>query len=58
MNVSSSTQSVAQSIEAVNQVLQNAQSQSIEHAEKLVKANAEISLASTPGKGGNIDVTA
>jgi hypothetical protein len=49
---------VAQSTEAVNQVLQMATSASIEQAEKLVKVNAEMSLATVPGLGQGVNTYA
>ena len=49
---------VSQSIEALNQILQTASSESIEQAEKMVKATLEIALGTEAGKGAQFDVTA
>lgn len=49
---------VSQSIEAVNQIMQQANQQSIEMAEKLMKVGVEMSLRAEPGKGENIDLVA
>jgi hypothetical protein len=49
---------VAQSTEAVNQVLQMATSAGVEQAEKLVKMNLEMSLATVPGLGDNVNTYA
>jgi hypothetical protein len=53
-----STSNVSQSIEAVNQILQQANQQSTEMAEKLMKVGVEMSLAAEPGKGENVDLMA
>jgi|GEM_PF-1464251 len=48
----------AQSVDAVNRILQMAVKESTDMAEKLVKAAVEMSVGQEPGKGANIDVTA
>ena len=48
----------ARSIEAVNQILQMANAQSIEAAEKLMKVSVEMSLGAEVGKGAAVDVSA
>ncbi len=53
-----SAQSVAQSVEALNEVMQQASAKSIDMAEKLVKVALEMSLGKEPGKGANIDTYA
>ncbi|MBD3314474.1 MAG: hypothetical protein GF344_01695 [Chitinivibrionales bacterium] len=49
---------IAQSTEAVNQVLQMATNAGIEQAEKLVKMNAEMNLATVPGLGESVNTYA
>ena len=57
MNVSGAD-AVMQGVEAMNQVLQNAQSETMELAEKMVKVTVETALASKPGMGDIIDTQA
>ncbi len=49
---------VAQSVNALNQVMQAAQAQTIELAEKMVYATVEIALGVEAGKGELIDIIA
>jgi len=49
---------VLQSVQALNQVLQAAQAQSIELAEKMVQATLEIKLGAEAGKGALLDIVA
>ena len=58
MEVSAGADMVARSTEAMGQILEMAQSESIELAEKMVKVNLETSLASKPGMGDIIDTQA
>ncbi len=51
-----SSEMVAQSIEAVNQVMKSAQAQSIEIAQKMISMNVEMKLAVEEGKGELIDI--
>ncbi len=48
---------VAQSVQALNQVMQYSQAQTIELAEKMVAATVEIAVAEA-GKGTIIDILA
>jgi len=48
----------AQAIAAVNQVLQNAQQQSIEQSEKMVRFVNETALGVEHGKGAQFDAMA
>ncbi|MBD3345533.1 MAG: hypothetical protein GF401_10765 [Chitinivibrionales bacterium] len=50
--------SVAQSVQALNQVLQSANKETVEMAEKMVKVNVEMALGAELGKGGSVDVSA
>ncbi|MBD3420552.1 MAG: hypothetical protein GF398_10580 [Chitinivibrionales bacterium] len=52
--------SVAQSVQAMNQIMKTATEAGTEMAEKLVKVNAEMALGGPkiPGVGENIDVAA
>jgi hypothetical protein len=47
----------AQSIEAVNNILQAAHQASIETAEKMVKVSVEMSLSAELGKGSLVDLS-
>lgn len=47
---------IAQSVEAANQVMKSAQAQSIEIAQKLISMTAEIKLGIEAGKGELIDI--
>ena len=47
----------AQSIEAVNNILQTAQQASLETAEKMVKVSVEMSLGAELGKGAGVDLS-
>ena len=47
---------VAQSIEAVNQILKVAQAENIEIAQKMIAMQAEMMLGVEPGKGEIIDI--
>lgn len=49
---------VAQSVNALNQVMQAAQAQTIELAEKMVAATVEIALGVEAGKGELLDILA
>ncbi len=49
---------VAQSVEAVNRVMQAAQAQSIEIAKKMIAMQVEMLLGVEPGKGEIIDIVA
>ncbi|MBD3319891.1 MAG: hypothetical protein GF350_02230 [Chitinivibrionales bacterium] len=49
--------SVSQSVEAVSRILQMANQESIEMAEKMVKVSVEMALSQEPGKGANLDVS-
>ena len=49
---------VAQSIEAVNQLLKVAQAESIEVAQKMIAMQAEMILGVESGKGEHIDIVA
>jgi hypothetical protein len=51
------TNDVAQSVEAVNQVLQNAVQSNIELDKKMLRANAELAVGRELGKGQNVDAT-
>jgi hypothetical protein len=46
---------VSQSIDALNQILQNATSANIDLDKKLLKATTEMSVGAELGKGQNID---
>lgn len=49
---------VAQSIEAVNQILKVAQAESLEVAQKMIAMQAEMILGLESGKGEIIDIVA
>jgi hypothetical protein len=49
---------IAQSVEALNQVMQAAQAQSIEMAQKMIAMQAEMLLSVESGKGEIIDILA
>jgi hypothetical protein len=49
---------IAQSTDAVNQIMQMASKENIEMAEKLVKVTLQLSLGAEAGKGGMVDTTA
>ena len=49
---------VAQSIEAVNQLLKVAQAENLEIAQKMIAMQAEIMLGVESGKGEIIDIVA
>lgn len=49
---------VSSSVEAVNKILQYANSASIENAEKLMKFTVETSVGKEVGKGEMVDITA
>jgi hypothetical protein len=49
---------VSSSVQAMNQVLQNMTDKQIDFQKKIVKVTNEMALASQPGVGQNIDVTA
>jgi len=51
-----SSEMVAQSVEAVNQVMQSAQAQTIEIAQKMIAMTAEIKVGVEAGKGELIDI--
>ena len=53
-----SSEIIAQSIEAVNQVMKSAQAQSIEIAQKMISMTAEIKVGIEEGKGELIDILA
>jgi len=57
MNSVSAAQT-ARSVQAVNEVMQNATTKATEQAQKLVKVNAEMALGSEPGKGTNFEAIA
>ena len=48
----------AQSIQAVNEILQNAQQAAIQTAEKMVKVNVEMAVGAEMGKGQTADFIA
>jgi hypothetical protein len=48
----------AQSIDAVNEILQTANQANIEVAEKLMKVSVEMSLGAECGKGNAVDLSA
>ena len=49
---------VAQSVDALNQIMQAAQAQSIEMAQKMIAMQAEMLLSVEPGKGEILDIIA
>ena len=49
---------ILQSAEALNQIIQSAQAQAIELAEKMVYATMEIRLGAEAGKGELLDLLA
>lgn len=49
---------IAQSVEALNQIMQAAQAQSIEMAQKMIAMQAEMLLSVEPGKGEILDIIA
>lgn len=49
---------VAQSVDALNKVMQSAQAQTVELAQKMVEATLEIKLGVEAGKGELIDILA
>jgi hypothetical protein len=51
------TNNVAQTIEAVNQVLQTATAANIDLDKKLLRANAEMAVGRELGKGQGVDAT-
>ncbi len=53
-----STDIVSQAVIALNQVMRNAQSETLELAEKMVAATVEIALGAEAGKGELIDIIA
>ncbi len=53
-----SVSNVAQSIDAVNQVMQAAQIKAIQTAEKMMKVNVAMTLGQEAGKGNLIDMVA
>lgn len=53
-----SAEVIARSVEALNQVMQAAQAQSIEMAQKMIAMQAEMLLSVEPGKGEIIDIIA
>jgi hypothetical protein len=55
---SSVSNTTAQSIEAINQVLKQSNAQTIETAKKMVKVNAEMAIGKEAGKGEMIDLMA
>lgn len=54
----SGVSNVAQSIDAVNQVLQAAQTKAMQTAEKMMKVNVAMTLGQETGKGNLIDLVA
>ncbi len=54
----SSVSNIAQSADAVNQVLQMAQTMAIQTAEKIMKVNVAMALGQETGKGNLIDLVA
>lgn len=48
----------AQSIQAINEIMQNAQQATMQTAEKMIKVNMEIAVGAEIGKGQGIDLTA
>jgi hypothetical protein len=48
----------AQSIQAVNEIMQNAQQAAMRTAEKMVKVNVEMAVGAELGKGQGVDLTA
>ncbi len=59
-SVSSTNGGATQSVEALNQVMEMAQSKEIDFAKKIIKANAEVTVksANTEGVGNSIDIIA
>lgn len=53
-----STEIVAQSVEAMNQVMKAAQAQSMELAQKMIAVTTEIALGVEAGKGELLDIIA
>lgn len=53
-----STTAVAASTEALNQVLQNAQTKTIEQAERLMRLSVETVVGKEAGKGSALDCRA
>lgn len=51
------TNNVAQSVEAVNQILQTATRSAIELDKKMLRVNAELAIGRELGKGKNVDST-
>lgn len=49
---------IAQSVEAVNQIMQAAQTQSVEIARKMIAMQVEIMLSIESGKGEVLDILA
>ena len=47
----------AQSIQAVNEILQNAQQAVTQTAEKMMKVNVEMAVGAELGKGQGVDLT-
>lgn len=48
---------VSQSVEALNQVLKNAQSKSINAAENLMKVNVQMAVGKELNKGQSLDIS-
>ena len=48
----------AQSIQAVNEIMQNAQLAAMQTAEKMIKVNMEMAVGAELGKGQGVDLTA
>jgi len=53
-----SAEVIARSVEALNQVMQAAQAQNIEMAQKMIAMQAEMLLSVEPGKGEILDIIA
>ena len=60
MSSVTSTNGGAQSVEALNQVMEMAQKEQVDFAKKIIKANVEVAVssASVEGVGDNIDLIA
>jgi len=56
--VASSTAATAQSIQAVNDMLKMMSQASVEQVEKMVQVQTEMKLASIPGMGEQVDLSA
>ncbi len=51
-----SSEMIAQSVEAINQVMQTAQAQTIEIAQKMVAMTTEMKVGIEAGKGELLDI--